>query len=182
MENIEEQEQQRVIAYNVDLLQWYFTKNKHIISDQEKDRLFSIMSYAMMEDTHCFMRVLLYIANTRVRDEEEIAYKILLHFLGVMSPEIVMANIDMLLTFGRKDDILYLLQCTNITDRILTFLKHKAKEDPDFATLMEGTQIKKPSKRVAYYRPKFNKDNTWSVFLTKLLDDPKFNGISLPKL
>lgn len=172
-------EENNIITHNVNLLNWYFQRNKNITSDEEKQKLFSIMSLALVEDPMCFIRIFLYIANTRQRDEEEIAYKIMIHFLGIMIPECVMANIDLFINLGKKDDILYFLQCPSLSDRVFTYIRHKTKSDSDFIKLTQGELIKKPIKRRIYYRPKLFKQNTWSVFLNKILDDPTFNGITV---
>lgn len=167
------------IFYNVELLKWYFSKGKHILTDLEKQKIFSIFSYSMLEDPYIFMRVILYIANTRRSNEEEIAYKILVHFLGTMFPEICMANLDLFMKLGKKDDILYFMQCNNITQRVVTYINHKAKQDDDFKILLNGEVIGMPVDRQVRYRPKMKKGHRWDVFLIKILDDVTFNGITI---
>lgn len=167
------------IKYNMLLLKWYFLKNKNIISDQEKEKSFAYMTYAIAEDPYCFMRILLYIANTRKTDEQELTYKILIHFLGTMFADATMANLDLILSLGKKDDIIYFLQCPNIAKRISTFINHKSKEDPDYLILIDGKLINKKIERKVYYKPKFSKNSKWDLFLYKILDEPNFNGITL---
>ncbi len=177
MENNTEGIEQHVITYNVDLLVWYFTKNKNITSDIEKQKVFGILSYALLEDPHCFMRIVLYIANTRKTDEEELSYKILIHLLGSVTPEIILANLELFLKFGKKDDILYFIQIPSITERIIKYVKHIVKTDSDYEKLQMGTLINAPINRVVSYKPKMKLDNTWTLFLNQILDDPIFNGI-----
>lgn len=167
------------IFHNVELLKWYFTKNKHILTDEEKQKIFSILSYSVLEEPYIFMRILLYIANSRRSNEEEIAYKVLIHFLGTMFPEMCFANLDLFMKLGKKDDILYFMQCNNITQRVVTYINHKAKEDDEFKILLDGKVIGMPIDRQVRYKPKLKKGHRWDVFLMKILDDPLFNGITL---
>jgi hypothetical protein len=178
MQEIENNEQ-HVIKYNVNLLQWYFKKNKKVLEEKEKEYIFSLMSYSFLEDHYCFMRILLYIANTRKTDEQEITYKIIIHFLCIMFPDIVMANIDMFLNLGKKDDVIYFLQCSNMSAMILKYVNHKAKQDDDFKILLTGELIKKNQSVFIKYKPKFKSKLVWTVFLNQLLDDPILNGITL---
>lgn len=167
------------IKANIMLLDWYFRGNFNILDDKEKQRIFSFMTYAMIEDPYCFMRIILYIANIRKTDKQEIFYKIIIHFLSTMFPEIVMANLELFITLGKKDDILYFIQSPGISARIITWINHKAKEDPDFNILLSGKMINKPIKRVIRYIPKLRKDNKWTIFLYKILDEPLLNGITI---
>lgn len=166
-----------VISDNLVFLEWYFKGQKNVLDDNEKQRIFSFMTYSSIEDPYCFLRIMLYIANTRHTDEQEIFYKIVIHFLGTMYPEIVMANLELFIKLGKKDDVLYFLQCPGITARVSTWIKHKAKEDPDFNMLLDGKLIGKKINRVVRYKPKLTKNSTWDVFLYKILDEPVFNGI-----
>lgn len=167
------------IIYNIELLKWYFETHKDINGDDDKQRIFSIFSYSMIEEPYIFMRILLYIANTRHTDEQEIAFKTLVIFLGTMFPELCMANLDLFMKLGKKDDILFFMQCPNISARVIKYVKHKVKEDADFQILLDGTIIDKPIKRIVRYKPKMKKGHSWSVFLNKILDDPAFNGITI---
>lgn len=173
------QVEKKPIFYNVELMKWYFQQGKRILEDSEKQKIFSILSFSVLEEPYVFMRVMLYIANTRRSNEEEISYKILIHFLGTMFPEMCMANLDMFVSLGKKDDILYFMQCSNITQRIITYVNHKSKEDNEFKKLLEGTVIGTPIKRQVRYKPKLKRGHKWDVFLMKILDDPSFNGITL---
>jgi hypothetical protein len=164
---------------NVILLEWYFRSSKLILNDEEKQKVFSFMTYASIEDPYCFMRILLYIANTRHTDDQEISYKIIIHFLGTMFPEFAMANLDLFITHGKKDDVLYFMQCPNIAERVISFIKHKSHTDDDFKILLDGNLINRKINRHVYYKPKFGKNKKWDVFLFKILDDPAFNGITL---
>jgi hypothetical protein len=174
-----ENDGKRSLAFNVKVLDWYFNTREFILNDSEKDKIFSLMTYASIEDPYCFMRVLLYIANTRRTDREEIAYKIMVHFLATMFPEFVMANLDLFTGLGRKDDVLYFMQCSSISERVASWIKHMSKTDDDFKMLMEGSVIGKNIERKIRYRPKFGKNRKWDVFLFKILDDPTLNGITL---
>ena len=167
------------LNHNANFIAWYFSKKSTILDEKSKQMIFANLTQAMLEDPYCFMRIMLYIANIRSTDREEIFYKIIVHYLGTMFPEIMLANIELLTKLGKKDDVLYFLQCPNITARVMTWIKHKAKMDTDFAKLMEGTLIGNPIKRVARYRPKLSKNNKWDVFIYKILDDAAFNGITL---
>lgn len=169
-------EEQKTITFNIELLKWYFSKNKKITDETEMNKLFTLMSYSLLEDTKIFMRILLYIANRRRTDEQEIAYKILVHFMGVMSAELVFANLDLIIDFGKKNDILYFLQCQNITSKTITYIKHKAKIDNDFKSLLEGKLLNDVRVQKVFYKP----ENNWNEFLIKILDDPIYNGITVP--
>mgnify|MGYP000923339012 FL=1 len=87
--------EKKPIFYNIELLKWYFQRGKDILNDTEKQKVFSILSYAVLEDPFIFMRIMLYVANARRSNEEELCYKILIHFLGTMFPEMCMANLDL---------------------------------------------------------------------------------------
>lgn len=171
--------EKKAIFYNIELLKWYFQRGKHVLQDEEKQKIFSILSYSVLEEPYIFMRIMLYIANARRSNEEEISYKILVHFLGTMFPEMCMANLDMFMSLGKKDDILYFMQCSNITQRVITYINHKAKIDDEFKTLLEGSVIGMPIDRQVRYKPKLKRGHKWDVFLMKILDDPLFNGITL---
>ena len=135
---------------------------------------------SILEEPYIFMRILLYVSNTRRSNEEELAYKILIHFLGTMFPEMAIANLDLFVSLGKKDDILYFMQCSNITQRVITYINHKAKTDEDFKTLLDGKVIGLPINRLVRYKPKLGrKHHRWDIFLMKILDDPTFNGITI---
>lgn len=172
-------EEKKHIKDNITLLNWYFKYNVNITQDQEKEKLFSILTLAITEDPYIFIRIMLYIANTRKTDKQEIQYKLLIHFIASMFPELTMANLDLFINLGKKDDILYFLQTPNITERVITWIKHKAKLDNDYNILLNGTMINKNINRIIYYRPKLNKKSKWNIFLFKILDDPNFNGITI---
>lgn len=172
--------EKKAIFYNVELLKWYFQQHKLVLNDTEKQKIFSILSYSILEEPYIFMRILLYIANTRRSNEEEICYKILIHFLGTMFPEMAIANFDLFIKLGKKDDILYFMQCSNITQRVVTYINHKAKQDDDFKSLLDGKVIGIPIDRQVRYKPKLSRrHHRWDVFLTKILDDSVFNGITI---
>jgi hypothetical protein len=173
------QTEKRTISDNIIFLEWYFKGDMNLLNDNEKQRIFSFMTYATIEDPYCFLRIMLYIANTRRTDIQEIFYKVVIHFLGTMYPEVVMANLELFIKLGKKDDVLYFLQCQGITERVITWIKHKAKEDSDFQTLLDGKMIGRKIQRKVYYKPKLTKYHTWDKFLYKILDDATFNGITL---
>lgn len=179
IENIQALADQKIISDNLIFLEWYFRGDSNMQDDREKQRVFSFLTYSILEDPYCFLRIVLYIANTRHTDKQEIFYKTIIHFLGAMFPEIIMANLDLFINCGKKDDVLYFMQCQGITERVITWIKHKAREDQDFAILLNGKLIGKPINRTIYYKPKFSKNFKWSVFLTKILDEPFFNGITI---
>jgi hypothetical protein len=174
-----EDKERHTISDNIIFLEWYFKGDMNLLNDNEKQRIFSFMTYATLEDPYCFLRIMLYIANTRRTDRQEIFYKIVIHFLGTMYPEVVMANLELFIKLGKKDDVLYFLQCQGITERVITWIKHKAKEDKDFQTLLDGKMIGLKIDRKVYYKPKLTKYHTWDKFLYKILDDATFNGITL---
>lgn len=177
LEDDNKHDNKHVINANLLFIDWYFRGEGNILDEREKQRIFNFMTYAMIEDPHCFMRIVLYIANTRVTDKQEIFYKIIIHFMGTMFPEIIMNNIELLTKLGKKDDVLYFVQCPGISARVITWIKHISKQDPDFNTLLNGKMIGSKIERVIRYRPKFGKDYKWNVFLFKILDEPKLNGI-----
>jgi hypothetical protein len=168
------------IYYNVELLKWYFTRGKAITSEEEKQKAFSILSYSVLEDPYIFMRIMLYVANARRSDEEELSFKLLVIFIGTMFPEMAMANLDLFMKLGKKDDILYFIQCPNIAPRVIKYIKHKAKMDEEFNILLNGEVIGIPIDRQVRYKPKMKlKNHRWDIFLFKILDDALFNGITL---
>lgn len=171
-------EPRHFISDNLIFLEWYFNGDINLLNDSEKQRIFSFLTYSILEDPHCFLRIMLYIANTRKTDKEEIFYKIVIHFLGTMFPELVLANMELFIKLGKKDDVLYFLQCPGITERVITWIKHKAKKDSDFNILLDGKIIGKKINRVIRYKPKLKKDCKWDIFLFKILDDPTFNGLA----
>jgi len=177
-ENVKD-DSKHVISDNLVFLEWYFKGDNVMFNDTEKQRIFSFMTYSTLEDMHCFLRIMLYIANTRMTDRQEIFYKIVIHFLGTMYPEIIMANLELFVNLGKKDDVLYFLQCQGITERVVTWIKHKSKEDPDFSVLLDGKMIGGKINRTVYYKPKLKRKSKWDVFLFKILDDPTFNGITI---
>ena len=173
-------EEQHIIKYNVLLLKWYFKKNKNILDEKEKEYIFNLMTYSFLEDSYCFMRIMLYIAHTRNNDEKEIAYKIMVHFLGTMFPEIVLANLDMFVKLGKKNDVLYFVQIPSISQRVGKWIKHIAKSEPIFNNLLNGKLINEPRELNIYYQPKWNNKNKWTILINKILDETLFNGITLP--
>lgn len=167
------------IYYNVLLFKWYFkTKQKPSLDDKEKQLIFDLMSCAALEDIYIFTRFVLYIANTRKTDAEELLYKIICHFLGTMWPDFVIANLHHFTRLGKKDDVLSFLSIPGLSAKIAVWIKSESKSDPDFQTLMNGTVIGGKIKRQAYYKPKLNSKNIWEPFLMKLISDPIYNGIT----
>lgn len=166
------------IIYNILLLNVFFKNKSTNLSENDKEYIFGICSKAILEDPKIFMRILLYFANIRKGVIQEFFYKTLLIFLGTTFPEILMANIELIIKLGKKDDVLYIMQCPNLTEKIITYVKHKAKsDDEDFKTLLSGNTSKSKIKRIVRYLPKFKKENKWDIFLYKILDDANFNGI-----
>ena len=173
-------EEKKIITHNIDLLKWYFLNEMCTDIKEEQRKAFNIMALAISEDPAIFMRIMLYIANTRKTVEQELSYKIMIHFICSMNPDWTMANIQLLINLGKKDDVLYFLQSPILTKRVLTWTNHKAKEDIEFKTMIEtGQLINTPIKRIIKYKPKLGKNYKWSIFLFKILDDPNFNGITL---
>lgn len=171
------QEQERkVIFWNVQLWKWYFTYEKNLMSDVEKDKLFAIMVSASGEDIKLFMRFFLYVANSR-NFYQEVAYKTMCHFISLMYPDMLMANIELLITLGKKDDILYLMP--NLSASILKWLRHKVKMgDTQYSIMVEeGKQIGDSVKRVCRYKPQKTKNYKWTYFFEKLAMDHHLNGI-----
>lgn len=169
-------EEKRIITENVELLKWYFSKDKNILDDEGKNKIFALLSLSIYEDPFVFLRIFKYITNTRKTDEQEIIYKILIHFMGILIPDIIMANIDEFIQLGKKDDVLYYLQCSPITKRISRWIDHKAKQDSDFKSLYAGELIKSPINRVTKYKLK---DNNYTELLENILDDSNFNNIQI---
>lgn len=174
-----EQPELTEIRSNLIFLDWYFNNTANILVDDEKQKIFATLTHSVLEDHHCFMRIVLYIANTRSTDRQEIFYKTIIHFISTMFPEIIMANLELFVKLGKKDDVLYFVQCPGISQRVSTWIKHKAKEDTDFCMLLDGTLIGTHINRIIRYKPKFGKTKKWDIFVYKILDDPSFNGITL---
>lgn len=173
------QEDKKVIVHNIDLLKWYFNKDKSILQEQQKERAFAIMSLASMEDPFIFMRILLYICNTRKTDEQELVYKTIIHFACIMYPDWMFNNIHHFTRLGKKEDVLYFLQVPSIAERVVKYVNHLAKEDEYYASLVQGNYVKTKIKRIVRYVPKLKRKDGLVVFLHKILDDPTFNGIAL---
>ena len=171
----------KVIKYNVYFLHWYFIKNriKQVYDDNEKEYIFSTLSNALFEDPHCFMRIVLYIANTRTTDIQEISYKTILHFLATMDSNLLFNNIDLIIQFGKKDDVLFLLQSPNVAERTKKYIEHLSNSDDDYKQLLNGKLINKTIERKVYYKPKLRKKDKMSILLTKILQDPIFNGLQI---
>jgi len=173
MENIEEKV---VITYNVDLLKWYFNKDKNILKDLEKEKLFNILAACIYEDPLVFFRIFLFIANTRKTDDEEIIFKILVHFIGVLTPDVVMANLEKFIQFGKKSDVLYFIKVPALTKRIVTWVNHKSKEDKYYKDLYAGNLKKSEINTITNYSLI---DNNFVLLLENILDDSNFNGIQI---
>lgn len=166
----------KTIFWNVQLWKWYFTYDKNILNENEKNKLFAILVSASGEDIKLFMRFFLYIANTR-NNINEINYKIICHFVSLMYPDMLMLNIEHIIRLGKKDDILYLMP--NMAEKILKWVKVKVKEDSSFNSLLiDGKIIGQPIKRIIRYKPKITKNYKWSFFFEKLASDPTLNGIN----
>ncbi len=169
------QDEQKTIYYNYILLEWYIKDSKKImLDDNHKQKIFSLMSNAYLEDPYCFLRIMLYIANTRSKDSDEIAYKIMIHFLGIMMPDVIMNNIELFTTIGKKMDVIYFLQCNVLTNKVLKWIRHKAKYDNDYAVLSSGKFI--DVKSIYKIRYKAKRSDIKSLLL-KILDEPLFNGL-----
>lgn len=176
-----------IFHYNINLLQWYFTKD---VKDTEYT--FQLLTMASMEEPYCFMRILLYIANTRHTDLDEKKYHTILHFMCIMYPEWIMSNLDLLTNLGEKYDALYIIQSKVLTDRCITWIKHKAKSDSFYEKLLSDVtsdeynisdvtylDYLRKRKLIVLYKPKFGKNYKWSTFLEKILNDSTFNGITI---
>lgn len=180
MENLTKNNtEKKIIFYNRKVLDWYFKENKvkQVYNENEKERIFAIFSNAAYEDPFVFMRIVLYIANTRTKDSQEIAYKTILHFLAILLPQFILNNLDLILEFGYKNDVLFLLQAPNLQQRVIKYIESKAKTDDDFKILLDGKLINKNRHRKIFYKPKLNYKNGIVKLLEKILDDPNMNGI-----
>lgn len=176
---ISENKEQKKIVHNLDFLKWYLeTKPEDFEleykSEEKTKELFLLFTECIYEDPFVFMRLILYIANTRTEVYQEFIYKTLLHYIGILSPQFVLSNIDMLINFGYKSDILYLLSVPNIQKRIIKYIEHKSKVVNEFKTLLEGKMIEKIRTNICTYEIK----NPVSLLET-ILDDASLNGISI---
>lgn len=169
-------EEKIIITQNIELLKWYFDKNKNILKDIEKEKIFNLLSACIYEDPLVFFRIFLFIANTRKTDEQEIVFKTIVHFVGILVPEVVMANIEKFIQFGSKTDVLYYIKVPALTKRIVIWVNHKSNSDEDFKTLYQGTLIKSKINREINYTLE---NKNYISLLEKILDDSKFNGIQL---
>jgi len=167
----------KTIKFNTSVLNWYLNEDKvkQIHDDKYREKIYSLFTNAAYEDPLVFMRIVLYIANTRTKDDEIIGYKSLLHFLGILLPQFVLNNIDLILKLGNKNDVLYFLSIPNIQKRIIKFIEYKSKYDSDYKDLLNGNVIKTKINRVI----KYNKENNVVTLLQNILDDPNFNGINV---
>lgn len=173
MENIEEK---IIITENIELLKWYFEKNKPVLNDEEKEKLFNLLALCIYEDPQIFFRIFCFITNTRNTDEQEICYKIMVHFIGILAPEIVMANLNKFINLGSKTDVLYYIKVSSLTKKIVTWVNHMSKSDNDFKTLYDGTLIDNKINKQIFYSLE---NENYIQLLEKILDDPLFNGIQL---
>lgn len=160
------------IIYNLLFLELYKDKSKiEEYIKNENDVLFNILSMAYMEDIFIFFRILLYIANNRKNDVDEVFYKIIIQFIASMNSDVIMANIDIFLKNGKYADVLYYLQCPSLTKKINTYIKSKSNNNKIFKKLLKGKIPKEKIKRI-----KFKKTNTKDL-LIEILDCVNFNGI-----
>lgn len=169
-------QEKKTIFWNLQLWKWYFTYDKNLMNDSEKDKLFAIMVSSSGEDIKLFMRFFLYVANTR-NFYKEVEYKTMCHFISLMYPDMLMANIELVVKLGKKDDILYLMP--NLHAQVLKWVRHKIKNgDTELATMVEeGKPIGDKIKRVCRYKPKETKNYKWTYFFEKLAMDHQLNGI-----
>lgn len=189
-------ENKKTITDNLELLKWYLNKDENrsqFDPENEKEELFYFLSICLYEDPFVFFRILLYVANTRTSTSEEIIYKQMLHFLSVLAPQYLLANMDLLIKFGYKNDILILLTASNIRNRVIKFITHLSKTDDDFKTLLNGKLIEKNRNTIIKYKEKSplqidkyinNIDDNSEIIelLENILDDPNLNGISMPNI
>jgi hypothetical protein len=167
--------EQKIIRHNIHFLEWFYNMHTNVLTDEGKKEAFDVMAKASIEDPACFMRIVLYFANTRKGAKQELTYRVILHFLSIMYPDWIMINIEQLIRMGAVTDVYYLIP--NMSSRVMTWVKHKARTDEVFAQLMRGELTKSKIDRSVRYLPKFGKNYRWSTLLTKILDDPTFNGI-----
>lgn len=171
--NIDEQ-----LKANINFLKWYFNTKIDIRTDKEKEKLFNILATAYLEDVYCFVRIYLYIANTRTTDLQELKFKSIIHFMCIIEPELCIANLNLFITAGYKKDILFYVSSV-ISGRVLPFIKHKAYEgDEFFKELMEGKILDEVKENKITYKL-LNRKNKWSILIDKILDEPLFNGITV---
>jgi len=162
------QEDKHTITYNLELLKWY-------LDDEQinTEHTFANLSLAYAEDQLCFIRIFMYVSNTRTTERDEMVYKILIHFLCVIASDLVMLNIDLFLKVSNnKEDIIFYLQCPVISERILKYINHLAKVDDDFKNIKDFNLSNKKEKSDIEYTYE-----TTSDLLICILDEPKFNGI-----
>lgn len=174
-------EDKKTITENIEFLKWYLDKtddNYEISKDEdENEKLFFFLSTCVYEDPFVFFRIVLYIANTRNTPSQELIYRQILHFLSTLTPQYILANLDLLIEFGYKNDILFLLSSSNIQKRVIKYINHVAKNDNDFKLLLDGKLIDKERKKLISY----NILEDPIKLLETILDDNTFNGISMPK-
>lgn len=168
-----------IIKHNIYLLNYMYRKNtlKLEYNNSEKEKIFSLITNSIFEDPYCFMRILLYYANTRKTTYQELFYKYLIHVTATVAPLYILSNLDLICELGRKEDCLYFLTNPNTRERTIKWIDHKAKLDKDFETLKSGNMIHTKSNIITRYKPKTGKNHKMSEFLEKVLADPNFNGI-----
>ena len=180
MEKLEDKtEGKKIIIHNLEFLKWYLEIKPEDFeleykSEEKSKELFYLFTNCVYEDPFIFLRLILYIANTRTELYQEFIYKTVLHFIGVLVPQYLLSNLDMIIEFGYKNDVLYLLSTPNIQNRIIKYVEHKSKEDKDFKILLNGTMLDKIRNIVCKYKTKEP-----ITLLENILDDPLFNGISV---
>ena len=170
-------ENKKIIHWNVQLWKVYFYQELDWNNTNHKENMMNILTAAASEDMKLFMRFFLYVANTR-NASTEIKYKFMCHFLGSMFGDIVLANIELIIKLGRKNDVLFFTP--SIPELMVKWVNHKAKTDDDYKILLEGKQIEKKIDRMVYYKPKYTKNYKWQFFFEKIASDPTFNGIQTP--
>jgi len=164
----------KIITENLELLKWFYNEEKIITDDEEKNNIFILLSLCYSEDPHVFLRIFKYIINKRNNPIQEEKYRIIIHFLCIMIPNILIANMDDFIDLGFKNDVIYYAKCESFTKHILKYVNYKAKTDKDFKQLITDGKLLSNNKKINI---EFNlENNNYIELLEKILDEPIFNN------
>lgn len=162
------------ITENIEVLKWFYSEEKELTED-EKSSIFVTLSLAYAEDAHAFLRVFKYMTNKRKGSLQEQRYRVIIHFLSVMIPNIVMANLEDFIQLGYKNDVIYYAMTPSLTKHILKYVNHKARMDKDFKSLIDTGKMMNVSNPPSIDFDLI--DNDYVKLMENILDEPAFNNI-----
>lgn len=100
------------------------------MKDSSEDDILTIFYKAFAEDPETAMRLLFYIRDIRGGQGMRYVFRVILNDLALTHPDIVKANFDNILFFGRGDDYLSLFN-TSLEDDMIQYCYEVLKEDAE---------------------------------------------------